>query len=283
MIYDKTETLRSSFIQHGPANQRVYLMKLALEDLPDILDDLQAMGRANSYTKIFAKIPGAAEGAFLERGYIREALIPGFYGGQEDGVFVSTYLDPGRGRDEHDAVVKKNLVLAEGRAGSPPEALPPSPYEIRVATPADVQEMAAIYREVFPTYPFPITEADYLAETMASHVVYFAAVKDGVIGALSSAEMDRGSQNVEMTDFATLPDHLGQGLAVRLLWYMEREMPGYQMRTAYTIARSMSPGMNITFAKMGYLFAGTLVNNTDISGQIESMNIWYKPLADGAE
>lgn len=86
-----------------------------------------------------------------------------------------------------------------------------------------------------------------------------------------------------MTDFATLPDHLGQGLAVRLLWHMEREMPGYQMRTAYTIARSLSPGMNITFAKMGYLFAGTLVNNTDISGQIESMNIWYKRLASGAE
>ena len=37
-------------------------------------------------------------------------------------------------------------------------------------------------------------------------------------------------------------------------------------------------GMNITFAKQKYIFAGTLVNNTDISGGIESMNIWYKPL-----
>ena len=50
------------------------------------------------------------------------------------------------------------------------------------------------------------------------------------------------------------------------------------MRTAYTIARAISPGMNITFAKAGYKFSGTLINNTNISGGIESMNVWYKSL-----
>jgi len=34
--------------------------------------------------------------------------------------------------------------------------------------------------------------------------------------------------------------------------------------------------MNITFAKAGYRYAGTLVNNTDISGTIESMNVWWR-------
>jgi hypothetical protein len=36
--------------------------------------------------------------------------------------------------------------------------------------------------------------------------------------------------------------------------------------------------MNITFAKQRYALAGTLINNTDISGSLESMNVWYKPL-----
>ena len=40
----------------------------------------------------------------------------------------------------------------------------------------------------------------------------------------------------------------------------------------------MSAGMNITFSKNGYKYGGTLVNNTDISGQIESMNVWFKNL-----
>ena len=50
------------------------------------------------------------------------------------------------------------------------------------------------------------------------------------------------------------------------------------LKTAYTIARAVSAGMNRTFAKSGYTFAGTLVNNTHISGHIQSMNIWWKDL-----
>ena len=37
--------------------------------------------------------------------------------------------------------------------------------------------------------------------------------------------------------------------------------------------------MNITFARQDYVLAGTLVNNTNISGSLESMNVWYKSLA----
>jgi putative beta-lysine N-acetyltransferase len=97
--------------------------------------------------------------------------------------------------------------------------------------------------------------------------------------ALSSAEMDLSGSNVEMTDFATLPGERGRGLARFLLQEMERAMRKRKMRTAYTIARAVSPGMNITFSRMGYRYSGTLVNNTHISGSIESMNIWYKSLS----
>ncbi|PLX31824.1 MAG: putative beta-lysine N-acetyltransferase, partial [Ignavibacteria bacterium] len=30
--------------------------------------------------------------------------------------------------------------------------------------------------------------------------------------------------------------------------------------------------------KAGYEYTGTLVNNTNISGQIENMNVWFKTL-----
>ncbi len=38
----------------------------------------------------------------------------------------------------------------------------------------------------------------------------------------------------------------------------------------------ISPGTNISFAKCGYQLGGTLINNTRISGSIESMNRWHK-------
>ncbi len=68
------------------------------------------------------------------------------------------------------------------------------------------------------------------------------------------------------------------GLAVCLLARMEQEMMLRNITTAYTIARALSPSMNISFSKMGYHYGGTLINNTNIDGQIESMNVWYKYL-----
>jgi hypothetical protein len=57
---------------------------------------------------------------------------------------------------------------------------------------------------------------------------------------------------------------------------MQKAMTERGITTWYTIARALSAGMNITFAKAGYRYAGTLVNNTDISGTIESMNVWWR-------
>jgi hypothetical protein len=59
---------------------------------------------------------------------------------------------------------------------------------------------------------------------------------------------------------------------------MEKHMIDNNIITSYTIARAKSPGMNITFARNGYEYSGTLINNTQISGKIESMNVWLKTL-----
>ncbi|VVB88342.1 Beta-lysine N6-acetyltransferase [uncultured archaeon] len=81
-----------------------------------------------------------------------------------------------------------------------------------------------------------------------------------------------------MTDFATLPEYQGNGFACYLLRKMEHEMRKRNIKTSYTIARAVSYGINIIFAKMGYRYGGTLLNNTNISGSVESMNVWYKSL-----
>ncbi len=142
-------------------------------------------------------------------------------------------------------------------------------------------KMAEIYRRVFATYPFPIHDPEYLQSTMHGATVYFGVWKDGKIAALSSAEMDPRSGSVEMTDFATLPEYRGNGLALFLLQKMEEEMKSRGIRSLYTIARAYSFGMNITFARNGYRFGGTLTNNTNICGNLESMNVWYKSAVSG--
>ena len=276
---DVTEKLGKSLIQHGKDSDRIYLMKLDPRDEPTIIGQLEQLAEANDYGKLFCKVPAAAAGAFGQAGYHEEARIPRFFHGQTDVAFMSRFRKPGRHcvSDKQQAAIERALALAEQKRTS---ALVRSQtdYPIRSLGEPEAPQLAALYRRVFTSYPFPISDQAYLRETMATHVRYFGAFDNGRLVAASSAETDRKARNAEMTDFATDPEHRQQGLAVALLQAMEADMKAADYATLYTIARAVSVGMNATFARCGYRFGGTLINNTQISGGIESMNVWYKNL-----
>ncbi len=274
---DRMEKLPcGSLIQHGPYNDRIYFMKPG-ENMPDDLPaQLLELAKKYGYSKIFAKVPDNVTSRFIASGYLKEAVIPHFYNSNEDGVFLGYYLTGSRSREENAEELDNIVDLALSKANCPLAKLDSTRFSLRECTENDVERMAEIYCKVFPSYPFPIHDPEYLLETMRSHVIYFGVVVKGKLIALSSAEMDTGSSSAEMTDFATLPEWRGNSLGSHLLATMETAMKQRKIKTLYTIARAISPGMNITFARLGYKFAGRLRNNTNISGNIESMNVWHK-------
>ncbi len=278
-MFDTIEKIDNSLIQHGPMNQRVYLMKLNGQDLPDVMFKMDVLAQRQDYTKIFVKVPLQVKPLFTESGYEEEARVTGFYDGEIDAVFLAKYFDPQRGSDDEQQVVEEILELARHKINA--NSQPPSQngLTIRQAGPDDADAMVRVFKQVFESYPFPIHDPGYLRETMQTHVQYYCVFEGETMIAVSSAEMDEAAGNAEMTDFATLPDYRGRGLAQQLLTYMETQMAERGLKTAYTIARALSAGMNITFARGGYQFGGTLINNTNICGKIESMNVWYKSLA----
>ncbi len=277
--FDITEELNcGSQIQHGPYNDRIYLMKATTaEEHDDLPARLIANAKKSGYAKIFAKVPAEKAGSFLEHKFIKEAVIPGFFNGDKTGLFLAYYLKKSRKVEDDLEAYEKNLQIALSKKHAPIRKLDEK-FRIRSCNADDIGAMAEIYKTVFPSYPFPIHDPAYLHETMLSHVDYFCVETAGKLVALSSAEKDDEASNAEMTDFATLPEWLGNGFGVHLLQHMENTIKTEGIRTAYTIARAASPGMNITFAKLGYIYGGRLKNNTNISGQIESMNVWYKSL-----
>lgn len=276
---DQIEVFGSSVIQHGKSNDRAYVMKICPQDCPTVVDDAVNLAIDNRYSKIFAKAPAFSRQAFLQECFVEEAKVPNLFNGAEDGYFLSKFMFPERRREGDPEIVKK--VIATANSKFTEVALVPeldADFTWRIMQKHDTQVMAQLYKRVFKSYPFPINDPDYLVRTMDEDVVYHGIFKEGELIALSSAEIDFSSKNVEMTDFATRPDCRGQGLATYLLEKMETDVRNKGICTAYTIARAYSYGMNITFAKHGYSFAGTLTNNTQISGQLESMNVWYKTL-----
>jgi len=278
MTTDTIIAKEGTVIQHGPLNDRVYLMKLGPGIVQFTLEKAEALAKEHGYSKIFAKVPASAREVFAERGYTVEAIMPGFLNGREDGYFFAKYLDPGR-REPADADIIEDVLAAALAHTDACRSCPlPPGFTIRPAGTEDAPALAALYGSVFETYPFPIHDPGYIRETMQSHIYYYCAVREGRIIAASSAETDRDSQSVEMTDFATHPSYRGMGLCSALLATMEGDMQTEGMRTAYTIARAAMYPINITFARVGYEFGGTLRNNTNICGSFESMNVWYKRL-----
>ncbi|MBN2711293.1 MAG: putative beta-lysine N-acetyltransferase [Planctomycetes bacterium] len=279
MQYDTTTYINDSMIQYGQMNDRIYLMKLGNENPSFIVGELDKLAEEEHLGKIFAKVPANAEKPFYEAGYLCEARIPGFYKGEEEAVFLGKFINRSRIAPTDPQKLSDVLAITEAKSGkvdSAPELKKGFTYHH--CREEDAEEMSKVYAEVFPTYPFPIHDPKYLIKTMHSNVLYFSIRHKGEIVSLSSAEMDKNNLNVEMTDFATLPDWRGNSFATFLLAKMEADMRKLGIKTAYTIARALSPGMNITFARMGYTYSGRLINNTNISGKIESMNIWYKSL-----
>ena len=281
---DKLITLGRSRIQHGKSNDRIYLMHLAPEDMPGILPQLDALAAGKHYSKIFVKAPLRLLPVFQRAGYHEEARIPRFFRGRETGVFLGKYLDPRRARGIRTArrreVLESALRRTAESTGSPVRL--PASYSWHSARLADAGEIALIYQAVFETYPFPIHDPEYVRRSMRAGIGYGCIQHHGKIVAVSAAEVSTIESVAEMTDFATLPEARGRRFARYLLTRMEEAMAERGILTAYTIARALSASMNKTFAATGYSYAGTLINNTQISGGLESMNVWYKPLRESA-
>ena len=279
--HDLIELFHGALIQHGTFNNRIYLMKIKDANPNDLAPALLEKARENRYTKILVKIPHETSQPFLNLGYVQEAEIPNLYSGKQSAIILAYYSSKNR-KLENNRTENEKVYRLSIEKQMPPESIQKTQLEnnfsLHNLTQDDVPEIAALYNTIFSSYPFPINESSFLMETMESHVDYFGIKTDGELIALSSLEKDTENLNAEMTDFATLTKWQGFSLAKYLLVHMEKEARLNGLKTAYTIARAESPGINIVFTKNAYQYGGRLINNTHISGHIESMNVWYKAL-----
>jgi len=276
---DKIEQLQESTIHHGKFNDRIYLMKLAPHNIPEIIPELDKLAKENGYTKIFAKIQPEALPHFISGRYSIEAFVPKFYKNNTDCLFVSKFNQKSRCQVSKNELDDFYRLLNSTEKSKRPIFKHSRKYLLEELGHEDVEQITEIFKRVFKTYPFPVHNPRYIRKTMRGDKTQYFGVKDGgrLIG-VSTAEIDLVNKNAEMTDFAVLPEYRGQNLAFRLLVKMEQEMKYSNIKTVYTIARLNEPGMSKTFLKSGFKYSGTLINNTNIGGSIESMNIFYKHL-----
>ncbi len=276
-MYDKLELIGDSLIQHGKYNDRIYLLDLSPKDLPKLFTKFKQLLSKNKYSKIVVKVPEKYKEEFINKGFTEEAYVPNFYYGKETMSFLANYPKKERRIEREKQKAQKILKVALKKQRLDDVKINKQ-FSYQKLNKSHISKMTTLYRKVFDTYPFPIFEEKYIEQTMNDNLIYFGVFKNEKLIGISSCEINHDKSYVEMTDFAILEKYRGEKISLYLLKIMEDYMTEIGIKKAYTMARALSYGMNITFSKMGYEFTGTVINNANIFGDIESLNIWHKDL-----
>ncbi|NNL75860.1 MAG: putative beta-lysine N-acetyltransferase, partial [Desulfobacterales bacterium] len=171
-MIDRIEKMRGSIIQHGPQNNRIYLMRLNADDPHGLVAILDDMAVKNGYGKIFAKIPAPAWNVFKSANYIKEAVIPQFFAGKIDGFFIAKFFSARRQRVMNVEELLKFAKPAKEGSVNDKHRTGEINREVVSCKPSNAEEMSVIYQQVFKSYPFPIQNPNYLKHSMKEGVLY---------------------------------------------------------------------------------------------------------------
>jgi beta-lysine N6-acetyltransferase len=261
-------------------NQRIKVMDYEASDLEQLILKVRYLAEANGFDKIICMARRRDWQTFLRYGYVLEAVLKYYHDG-EDAFVVSKFRSQERLTSPNlmEEILMIEKVM-DRRWDSDVRPLPAG-YEIRLARRDDIPELLELYTGIFETYPSPLIHASYLETVFQTETLFAVCTREGEIVSAASAEMHPQVHAAELTDCATKRTARGLGLMSHILSLLEREIADKGYVCAYTMARSRSYGMNNVFYRLGYEFMGRLINNCDIYGDYEDMNIWVRDLRNG--
>ncbi|GHH98310.1 putative beta-lysine N-acetyltransferase [Neobacillus kokaensis] len=217
--------------------------------------------------------------AFYEQGFQPEAIVDRYFHGTDAWFFTKFYTSD-RKKNEH-WMTEDGMIHSIYQLEAPSQKIfPPKEYTLKKAETSDAEKLSALYRQVFQIYPTPLNNPEYVKKTMNDGTIYYTFYYKGEIVSAASAEINSFYKNAELTDCATLTEHRKYGLMKLLLQELEQELIRNGIFCAYSIARSLSFGMNAALYQLGYKYRGRLMNNVFIYDKLENMNMWVKNLAN---
>ncbi len=274
IMSDSFQEMGDSLVHHGKFNNRIFILKFNLDnDFSKSIASFESLAKENKYTKIIIKAPASYSPLFLAREYLIEGYIPKYLSDYEDLVFFSKFIDKTRALDDMDLIAKNIQIATSKKKVLPPE---PDKYSFIEFREDLAEDLSQLYLNVFgKSYPFPIFEKAYLLETMKGDLSYFVCIHDKKL--VSACSLDKASR--ELSDFATLASYRGNNLSLHLTKLAENKAKDLGIKTIFSLARSESVAMNVSFSKSSYNYSGTLIKNANIAGKLESLNIWYKDIS----
>lgn len=261
----------------SPLNRRIVIKSYQGPRIDNLTSQLLEKAKKNNFTKIWVKAYQTDKDKFLEADFEKEAVIKNYYP-TDNAVSMAYYLTEERkemiNRKQEEKIIN-NLSTEKSKNTSINLSID---YNFKVAEKEDLKSLADLYDQVFDSYPYPIDNVDYLQQMWSKDVIYGLIYDGQDLVAAASAETVPEEKNAEMTDFATLPSYRGHGLASYLLKELEEVLKEKNYNCLYTIARAKVAGVNKIFSRAGYQYTGRLMQNCNIAGGLEDMNLWCKTI-----
>jgi beta-lysine N6-acetyltransferase len=243
-----------------------------------VIEKAEELARIHQAEKLIMKARSEDCLHVYEKGLQPEAVVDRYFLGS-DAHFFSKFYSVERKKNDHwmteDGMIHSIYQLDT----SIDKPFPPKEYELKKADEECAEELSGLYRQVFQIYPTPLHNPEYVKKTMKEGTIYYVYFHQGKIVSAASAEVNSFYKNAELTDCATLTEHRKYGLMKIILRELEGELKRQGIFCAYSIARSLSFGMNAVLYQLGYKYRGRLMNNCYIYDKLENMNMWVKNLA----
>lgn len=243
-----------------------------------IVQELNTLMDAYKFTKLIYFSRFEHWRGLLSIGFELEGIINGYFNGS-DNYIMTCYKENERRTSsswlQEDAIIQS--IREKGRKTD--ESKLPNQYSIRKAKTEDAVKLAELYDNVFPIYPTPMNNPEYVTKVMTSGTIFYVVECKNELVSAASAEINTSLHHAEITDCATLPEHRKYGLLKRLMVELEKELKDAGSYCAFSLARALSYGMNAALYQLGYQYNGRLTNNCFIFDKIENMNVWVKDLS----
>ena len=267
--------LEDLVVQCDYYNQRMKILNYQ-EISPQVFKEISNYARAEGVEKILVNCPKINVGNFLYAGFLMEGVISGYYKGT-DAYCLAYYIDPLRKVSTKELEAKKvlDIIAINNSSKKQPVNLK---KEIRKAEKKDIKQIIDLYKDIFITYPTPIFERAYIEQLISGDNLFKVAIVDNKVVSTASAEVDWLNFNAEITDCATASNYTGQGLLTELIVELEKELESKAVKSLYSLCRATEIGINKSLKNLDYQYKGCLINNCNIAGDFEDMNVWSKYL-----
>lgn len=156
--------------------------------------------------------------------------------------------------------------------------------QIDEPTEQQIGALQELYQQRYTAYPIDFTEENIRDLFTGDNVVATAYQEDDLIGAyvaevadipLETEDPASSIRMAELTEAATARDHEGQGIGTALGQSLLSELATREIDMVYGEARADLVGVNISAARMGRQYDGTLPNHCHIGGDTDDLDLDY--------